>query len=220
MSQLEDVARRTQSPVALAPRLFDLNIQRVLEHWTVSEAVREIIANALDEQALTNTAEPDVVQDPDGGWHIRDFGRGLRYEHFTQNEDVEKLRKHRLVIGKFGVGLKDAIATFDRHAVDVTIRSKHAIITFASAGKHGFEDVHTLHAVVAAPRDPAMVGTDVILTGLTDGDVETAKKLFLRYCGDVELDATVERGLNPAREARSAPYQSPTARPRSSRSAR
>ena len=68
-------------------RYFDLNIQRVLEHWSVSEALREIIANALDEQALTNTAAPQIFQDADGSWHVRDFGHGLRYEHCTQNED-------------------------------------------------------------------------------------------------------------------------------------
>lgn len=44
-------------------RFFDLNIQRVLEHWTVSEALRELIANALDEQALTGTAEPEILED-------------------------------------------------------------------------------------------------------------------------------------------------------------
>jgi hypothetical protein len=32
---------------------FDLNIERVLENWTVAHALREVIANALDEQALT-----------------------------------------------------------------------------------------------------------------------------------------------------------------------
>jgi DNA gyrase/topoisomerase IV subunit B len=88
-------------------RYFDLSIQRVLEHWTVSEALREIIANALDEQALTNTAEPQIFKDAEGSWHVRDLGRGLRYEHFTQNEDPEKLAKPNLVIGKLGVGLKD-----------------------------------------------------------------------------------------------------------------
>jgi hypothetical protein len=46
----------------MSRRYFDLNIQRVLEHWTVSEALREIIANALDEQALTNTAEPEIFE--------------------------------------------------------------------------------------------------------------------------------------------------------------
>ena len=37
---------------------FDLNIGEVLEHWTVPFAIREVIANALDEQTLTGTGEP------------------------------------------------------------------------------------------------------------------------------------------------------------------
>jgi hypothetical protein len=32
---------------------FDLNIEKVLEHWSVPFAIRELIANALDEQVLT-----------------------------------------------------------------------------------------------------------------------------------------------------------------------
>jgi len=170
--------------------LFDLNIQRVLEHWTVSEALREVIANALDEQALSGTAETQIFQDSDGGWHVRDFGRGLRYEHFTQNEDAEKLAKPNLVIGKFGVGLKDALATFDRHDVGVVIRSRHCEITVESAAKHDFEDVLTLHAVVREATDPGMDGTEFELTGLTQNDVDKAKEFFLMYSGDAELEAT------------------------------
>ena len=57
-------------------REFDLNIERVLENWTVAHALREVIANALDEAALTGTPEPVIVEDEAGRWHIRDFGRG------------------------------------------------------------------------------------------------------------------------------------------------
>jgi hypothetical protein len=35
----------------MAMREFDLNIERVLENWTVAHALREVIANAPDEQA-------------------------------------------------------------------------------------------------------------------------------------------------------------------------
>jgi hypothetical protein len=52
-------------------REFDLNIERVLENWTVAHALREVIANALDEQALTATREPEIYQDAQGRWHIR-----------------------------------------------------------------------------------------------------------------------------------------------------
>ena len=64
-------------------REFDLNIERVLENWTVAHALREVIANALDEQALTGTAEPQIFADAEDRWHIRDWGRGLRYEHLA-----------------------------------------------------------------------------------------------------------------------------------------
>jgi len=36
---------------------FDLNIEKILEDWEVYDAIREIIANALDEQLLTNTKD-------------------------------------------------------------------------------------------------------------------------------------------------------------------
>jgi hypothetical protein len=65
-------------------REFDLNIERVLENWTVAHALREVIANALDEQSLTGTREPQIFQDAEGRWHVHDWGRGLRYEHLTQ----------------------------------------------------------------------------------------------------------------------------------------
>jgi hypothetical protein len=69
---------------------FDLNVEKVLEHWSVAFAIRELIANALDEQALTGTRDPGIFKDRGGYWHIADAGRGIRYEHLTQNENAEK----------------------------------------------------------------------------------------------------------------------------------
>jgi hypothetical protein len=172
------------------PREFDLNIERVLENWTVVHAIREVIANALDEAALTGTAEPQITRDAEGHWHVRDHGRGLRYEHLTQNENREKLANPEKVVGKFGVGLKDALATFDRRGVGVRIRSRFGDITTAKQQKHGFQDVTTLHAVIASPSDPDMVGTDVELAGVADEDVKAAKSLFRHYAGDEVLEET------------------------------
>lgn len=90
-------------------RKFDLNVEEILENWEISHAVREIIANALDEQKLSESEEIVIFEDK-GGWHIRDFGRGLRYQNLTQKENEEKLQ-HEGLIGRFGVGLKDALAT-------------------------------------------------------------------------------------------------------------
>jgi hypothetical protein len=181
---------------------FDLNIEKVLEHWTIPFAVRELIANALDEEALTGTTEPKIFKDDDG-WHVADAGRGVRYEHLTQNENAEK-RKHPQVIGQFGMGLKDALAVFDRRGIGVEIRSAHADISTARRPKQSFPDVVTLHALVNRPSSPGRAGTDIVLAGVKDGDVEAAKGFFLRYSGEVLLEST-EYGQVLARADRRRP---------------
>lgn len=171
-------------------RLFDLNIEKILEAWDNTHAVRELISNALDEQVLTKSVDIVIRKERNGIWTIRDAGRGLRYEHFTQNENPEKLRNVGRVIGKFGVGLKDALATLDRNGITVEIESSHGVITLVQRAKHGFRDVVTLHAAVAPPRDPRFVGTEVRLRGLPDHDMESAKGLFLRFSGDQVIEQT------------------------------
>ena len=47
----------------MALRSFDLNIEEVLENWEVHHAIREIIANALDEHLLTKTPEIQIAKD-------------------------------------------------------------------------------------------------------------------------------------------------------------
>ena len=169
--------------------LFDLNVEKILDHWGVPEAIREVIANALDEQALSGTPEPEILKRRDG-WHITDFGRGLRYQHLTQNENPEKRRKADLVVGKFGVGLKDALATFHRRGIAVKVRSPHADLTLQRAAKSNFADVKTLHAAIMPPTEPRRHGTDFVLTGLSDVDMAAAKDYFLRFAGDEELERT------------------------------
>lgn len=168
---------------------FDLNIERMLENWDAFHAIREIIANALDEQILTDTVEITIARDDGGQWHIRDFGRGLRHEHFTMNENQEKL-DHPGLIGKFGVGLKDALATFDRLGIQVHIRSKFCDVSFDRSEKHDFSDVITLHACISEPSDPTFIGTEFILDGCSNEDIEKAKNLFLRFSGEECLEKT------------------------------
>jgi len=168
---------------------FDLNTEKVLEHWETHDAIREVIANALDEQLLTKSKDVEIFQDNQKAWHIRDFGRGLNYEHLTQKENEEKLR-HPNLIGKFGVGLKDALATFDRRGVKVLIKSKFGDITLDKSEKHDFEGIVTLHACISDPSEPNIVGTDCILQGCSAIDVEKAKTLFLRFSGEKKLENT------------------------------
>jgi hypothetical protein len=164
------------------PKEFDLNMEEeLLEAWEASDGIRELIANALDEAALSDTEEPDIFEDDQGRWHIRDYGRGLTHQDLTQGEDEEKLDNPDKVIGKFGVGLKDALAVLYRQDVDVTIHSPYISFTVEQASKAGFDDVETLHAVIRKTENPDLDGTEVILDGCTQADIEEAKQNFLTY---------------------------------------
>lgn len=169
-------------------RLFDLNIETVLEHWDVEHALREIIANALDECRLSGTASIDISKDERGRWHIRDYGRGIQIKHFTLNENAEKIGADD-VIGKFGVGLKDALAALDRHQVKVSIHSAHGAFTLTKASKHNFDGITTLH-ISNALGDSTIRGTDFILTGVSDDAIEKARSMFLCFREHRVLDTT------------------------------
>jgi hypothetical protein len=167
---------------------FDLNIEKILENWETSHAIRELIANALDEQHLTSTKEVEISKKGDS-WFIRDFGRGLQYIHLTQNENQEKLASTS-VIGKFGIGLKDALATFDRKKIKVIATSKFNQITIDKSEKEGFRDIITLHAIIEDPLDNHFVGTEFELIGVTDNDINDAKNLFLKFSGELIIEST------------------------------
>ena len=159
--------------------LFDLNMEKVLENWLASDALREILANALAETVLTHTSDIKIYKDSNKAWHIRDYGRGIRYSHFTQNENKEKLNCNEL-IGKFGVGLKDALAVLYRKGYKVVIDSKYHHMTITMAQKSGF-DVKTLHVQLDDPINKRMKGTDFTIYGLKDTDIDDAKSMFLIF---------------------------------------
>lgn len=170
-------------------RKFDLNIEEVLDGWEAYHGMREIIANALDEQALTGTPGIEIRKAGSRSYLILDRGRGIRPEHLTQNEDKEKMSGKVPVIGRFGVGLKDALAVLNRRGVKVRLRSRHCSITTEPAKKHGFDDITTLHALVAPPDDPEMAGTEVMLEGVSDAWMESAKSLFRRFSDECILES-------------------------------
>ena len=172
-----------------AEKEFDLNIEKILENWDVYHAIREIIANALDEQIITNTDEIKIYKEKNI-WHIVDYGRGLNYHHLTQNENEEKLNNDKL-IGRFGVGLKDALATLYRHDLKVTISSKFGVITLNEMSKAGFEDIVTLHAKIGEATNKNKVGTDFAIEGCKDEDIEKAKSLFLKFANPKIEEETI-----------------------------
>jgi hypothetical protein len=168
-------------------RKFDLNIEKILENWEVHHAIREIIANALDEQKLTQTKEINIFKNENNEWHVRDYGRGITIEHFTQNENAEKLNTEG-IIGKFGIGLKDALATFDRKNIGVKIISKNGEFTIGKSIKVGFDEIITLHIYINPSPEPTFIGTEFILFKITDTDIQKAKDMFLNFSGEKEIE--------------------------------
>lgn len=166
---------------------FDLNIEKILDNWEIYHAIREIIANALDEQTITDTKAIEIFK-KDGTWHIRDYGRGLHYKHLTQNENAEKIN-HGQVIGKFGVGLKDALAVLYKNKIPVQIYSKYGDISLMMCQKEGFKDTQTLHAIINEASQPDMIGTEFVLK-VSDDDIQKAKDLFLVFSNALPLEAT------------------------------
>lgn len=175
--------------IFMPTKKFDLNIEKILEDWDLCHAIREVIANAIDEQKLTQTDDIEIFSDSEKRWHIRDYGRGIKYEHLTQKENEEKLSNPH-VIGKFGIGLKDALATFDRLGAKVLIKSKYGEITLGKSEKQDFSDIVTLHAYISEPSDPSFAGTEFLLEGVTAEDVSKAKDLFLMFSGEGVIEGT------------------------------
>lgn len=168
---------------------FDLNIEKILDNWEVYHALREIIANALDEQILSNTKDIQIHKQSDSIWIIKDFGRGINYHHLTQNENPEKMNNDN-IIGRFGVGLKDALATLYRHNIKVEIVSKYGKITVVESSKQQFEDIITLHAQIEPLDDDSIIGTTFYLYGVDDESIEKAKSMFLCFSEETIITST------------------------------
>ena len=168
---------------------FDLNIEEILEDWMPYHAIREIIANAMDEQLLSRTKDIKIDKDVRGNWYVQDFGRGIKYTHLTQNENDEKT-KNPHVIGKFGIGLKDAFATLNRHGIEVLAKSKFGDISLIRTQKEDFNDIVTLHAEIKKPSQPDLIGTVFVFSGISDDQMEKAKKLFLKFSGEKVVEKT------------------------------
>lgn len=174
----------------MAIRTFDLNIEEVLENWEVEHGIREIIANALDEQVLSKSAAITIRKDERGDWHIRDYGRGLRIQHFTLNESDEKLNASSSIIGKFGVGLKDALATFHRRGIKLLLASPFGTYRLRPSQKHGFDNIVTLH-IEYDDKPTNLQGTECVLRGVTDAQMDRAKSMFLEFANEDILETTL-----------------------------
>ena len=157
-------ARATRC-TASAPRgsgeqYFDLNVEKVLEHWTVAHAVRELLANALDEHLLGHGDVPVVERTADRTWmHPRlrpgtppralHPERERREAHVRRGDRPLRRRPEGRPRGARPPRRRRPHPHRDRRRDDPV----HP--------KSGFPDTTTLHAVFDEPSEPTFVGTEI-----------------------------------------------------------
>ncbi|WP_051542069.1 ATP-binding protein [Clostridium lundense] len=159
--------------------IIDLNIgENYLNDWDIYYAIREIIANALDEQ---NDGKIEIIDKSDDEYIIRDFGKGLEMKNFIMMGGNKDTKNN--VIGKFGVGLKDALSVLNNNGIQVSIRTAKYLFEFHMQEKSNKIDVKTLHVYVYENNEKCFKGTEVTLKKCKKEYIEQAKKEFLIYNG-------------------------------------
>ena len=162
-------------------QIFDLNIQDILNDWSTSDAIREIIANAIDEANLTQTQKPIINYDENNqSLIITDFGRGIKIDNFTQNENDEK-RNCNQMIGKFGIGLKDAIAVLFNNNKKIIFNSMFGSFTPTLLNKSGIDQqIKTIH-MQYDPNNKIKIGTTIKIENITKNEYLSGIDNFLIY---------------------------------------
>lgn len=164
----------------------DLNVSMDLApHLEPCDALRELVMNAFD-------AVPDGVPmfsaEDSSTVVLQDQGPGLTLKSFTVGGTHGDMK----VVGRFGLGLKDAVAVLMRHQAKVEIISQLGSYDFeVRMGKLGTETIH----VQCGP--PTGAGTRITVSNLqvATRSVEYVKPLFLCWSrhellhtsGDVDM---------------------------------
>lgn len=163
---------------------FDLNIgQNYLSDWEVLFALREIIANALDAKSDKHI---EMENTKDGAFMIRDFGEGLKPENFVFQESDK--RKSKGKIGKFGMGLKDAIGVLWSREIKVKIRTKDYKISFGMRKKT--RELKTLHALFEKIENDDFIGTEFKIFNCLENDISDAISQFIKFQNPKILSST------------------------------
>lgn len=177
----------------MAIQYLDLNCKTILENWTISDAIRELISNAYDESVLSNTIDPKIFYDPSSKQiSIIDYGRGINSYSFIQNENNEK-KLNKKIIGKFGVGLKDAIAVLFKFNKNITIQSVCGTFSPVMKNKNNINDIQTIH-IEYNDENKISHGTTIIIKDIDYRDFELARDYFISFNKNIELLGTSKKG--------------------------
>ena len=159
--------------------LLDLNINEINNNWTINDAIRELVANAIDEHLLAHIPNDIKIIYNDGTktLFISDEGRGIKSTHFIENINKEKLNNPK-VFGKLGINLKNAIAVLVNNHINVTIKSDFGIFTALIKPKQGLNDqISTIH-IERQNNFNEQKGTIISLSPISQQEADQANNLL------------------------------------------
>lgn len=138
------------------------------KNWTVKEAIREILANALDTGTKVDMGWAD------GETVVRDRGDGMAAKALLIGETTKTEKE----IGQFGEGLKIAALVLARNGRKFSVRSNGSEYTFALKESKDFGT--SVLTVVVQNELPKQVGA-VARFDCTGDELNSAKALFLKF---------------------------------------
>jgi hypothetical protein len=165
------------------PKYFDLNIgKNVLSHLTVEDALKEIIANALDEHKLSEISKDiKIYKNTANKWCIRDYGSGITSSNFKFNINHKK-EKNYDVIGMYGYGLKDAFGTLMSKGIKFKIYTETHSYTPIFRCKPDFVDEETIHIEINKNKTHEIsCGTEFVFENLNLDYITRAKSKFIKF---------------------------------------
>lgn len=165
------------------PKYFDLNIgENVLNHLNIEDALKEIISNSLDEHRVEDIKKDiKIYKNNENKWCIRDYGSGLKQNHFKFNINKDK-QVDEDSIGMYGYGLKDAIGALFTKKIKFKIYTSKNIFKPIIQSKHDFPDIESLHIEVIKNRTYEInSGTEFIFDNLTLDNITKAKNKFIKF---------------------------------------
>jgi len=140
------------------------------KNWKVTDAIRELIQNALDTKTEVTIDRYDSTR-----FTIADQGRGIDLSDFLVGRSSKSDDPN--VIGQFGEGLSVGTLVLARNGRKITIRSKDKIyeITFS------FDQEWNTQLLTIDMEQTDLIKGTLVTIEASISEIEAAKSLFLKY---------------------------------------
>lgn len=164
------------------PNHYDLNFDQINDDLPLAQAFFELLTNAFDSvKGDLNLVSIEVVHSNE--IIIHDQGPGIMRQHLRFSRTNHQSNE----TGRFGIGLKDALAIIVNNGGNIKIESKHLLVNkLVRRAKEGYQE-ETYHASIVK-HDPEMIGTRITVTAIgSEVALEEAKDRLIYYYPEEHL---------------------------------